>query len=353
MLRRFSYRVVLTLMLAGNLAFGPTVLVAQENPTDIPAITIRSNTRLVMVDVVVTNKNGQPVTGLKAEDFTLEENGKKQRVSIFVPPGIVNRTAPTPPPAGVLSNLPENLSPQGVPTVLLLDAMNSPFKDQAYARSQMLKYVLEQAQIGRPIAILTLTDQLHVLQQFTSDPQVLATAIKNLRPQEQILQSSGPENLLLWPQILDGRRQNLRVAGELLKHMQLVGESQDCDWTADLRLFQHVLQHLRTGIRLVLKGGVHCVQQQHGGHALRAQIFGEVRKDAGWRRSRSGAVDNARGNENGNPLFLSVLLKREILSFQSRDRLAVLVGHHHVDHHETCVRADGDCRNVRRIFLGN
>ncbi len=192
MLRRFSYRVVLTLMLAGNLAFGPTVLVAQENPTDIPAITIRSNTRLVMVDVVVTNKNGQPVTGLKAEDFTLEENGKKQRVSIFVPPGIVNRTAPTPPPAGVLSNLPENLSPQGVPTVLLLDAMNSPFKDQAYARSQMLKYVLEQAQIGRPIAILTLTDQLHVLQQFTSDPQVLATAIKNLRPQEQILQSSGP-----------------------------------------------------------------------------------------------------------------------------------------------------------------
>src|SRR5258708_1946534 len=191
MLRRFSYRVVLTLMLAGNLAFGPTVLVAQENPTDIPAITIRSNTRLVMVDVVVTNKNGQPVTGLKAEDFTLEENGKKQRVSIFVPPGIVNRTAPTPPPAGVLSNLPENLSPQGVPTVLLLDAMNSPFKDQAYARSQMLKYVLEQAQIGRPIAILTLTDQLHVLQQFTSDPQVLATAIKKIRPQDQILQSTG------------------------------------------------------------------------------------------------------------------------------------------------------------------
>lgn len=192
MLRSFSFRFVLTSMLASNLAVGPTVLVAQETPTDIPAITIRSNTRLVMVDVVVTNKNGQPVTGLKAEDFTVEENGKKQKVSIFVPPGIANRTAPTAPPPGVLSNLPENLSPQGVPTVLLLDAMNSPFKDQAYARSQMLKYVLEQAQIGRPIAILTLTDQLHVLQQFTSDPQVLATAIKNLRPQEQILQSAGP-----------------------------------------------------------------------------------------------------------------------------------------------------------------
>jgi VWFA-related protein len=192
MLHGLSFRFALSSVLAVNLAVGPTALVAQETPTDIPAITIRSNTRLVVVDVVVTNRSGQPVTGLKAEDFTVEENGKKQKVSIFVPPGITNRTAPTAPPAGVLSNRPENMSPQGVPTVLLLDAMNSPFKDQAYARSQMLKYVLEQAQIGRPIAILALTDQLHVLQQFTSDPQTLVTAIKNVRPQEQILQSSGP-----------------------------------------------------------------------------------------------------------------------------------------------------------------
>jgi VWFA-related protein len=192
MLRSLPIRFVLIAVLTWNLAIGPTVLLAQETPTDIPSLTIRSNTRLVLVDVVVTDKKGQPVTGLKAEDFTVEENGKKQKVSIFVPPGVANRTAPIPPPPGVLSNLPENMSPQGVPTVLLLDAMNSPFKDQAYARSQMLKYVLEEAQIGRPIAILTLTDKLHVLQQFTSDPQVLVTAIKNLRPQEPILQSAGP-----------------------------------------------------------------------------------------------------------------------------------------------------------------
>ena len=41
----------------------------------------------MVVDVVVTDKKGEPVTGLKAEDFTVEENGKKQKVSIFVPPG--------------------------------------------------------------------------------------------------------------------------------------------------------------------------------------------------------------------------------------------------------------------------
>src|SRR5437667_11811681 len=128
---RLSFNFVLTSALAVSLGIGHRGLAAQETPAEIPPITIRSNTRLVVVDVVVTNKNGQPVTGLKADDFAVEENGKRQKVSIFVPPGITNRTPSTPPPPGVLSNLPENMSPAGVPTVLLLDAMNSPFKDQA------------------------------------------------------------------------------------------------------------------------------------------------------------------------------------------------------------------------------
>jgi len=185
-------RAILALALIFNLLAGPAILSAQQAATDVPAITIRTSTRLVMVDVVVTDKKGEPVTGLKAENFTVEENGKKQKISVFVPPGVVSGPAPAPIPAGVLSNHPEHVRPAGVPTVLLLDACNSPFKDQAYARSQMLKYVLEQGQTGHAMAVLTLTDRLSVLQQFTSDPQVLMKAIKDYRPQEQILQGAGP-----------------------------------------------------------------------------------------------------------------------------------------------------------------
>jgi VWFA-related protein len=192
MLPNLPFRLALTSILIMNLAAGPAVLSAQQTPADVPTITIRANTRLVVVDVVVTDKKGEPVTALKPEDFTVEENGKKQKVSVFVPPGIANHTAATPAPAGVFSNHPESLTPAGIPTVLLLDAANSAFKDQAYARSQMLKYVLEQGQSGRPMAVVTLTDRLRVLQQFTSDPQVLLTAIKNFRPQEQILQPGAP-----------------------------------------------------------------------------------------------------------------------------------------------------------------
>jgi VWFA-related protein len=149
-----------------------------------PTITIRTNTRLVVVDAVVTDKKGQPVTGLKAEDFVLEENGKKQRIAFFTPPGAPHPGA-RPLPPGVLSNRPEFLKPAGVPTVLLLDGANSSFKDQAYGRWQMLKYVEQQSHTAMPTAVMTLTDHLHVLQEFTSDPEILATAIRNLRPQEQ------------------------------------------------------------------------------------------------------------------------------------------------------------------------
>src|SRR5258708_33762081 len=175
MLRRLPFGMVLALVVL-NLTVEPT-LRAQQSSAEVPSITLRTNTRLVLVDVVVTDKKGQPVTSLKAEDFTVEENGKKQKVSILVPPGTSPQVASTPAPPAILSNHPEHVAPAGIPPLLLLDAATSPFKEQAYGRSQMLKYAVEQAQLGHPMAVLALTDRLHVLQQFTSDPQVLLTAI--------------------------------------------------------------------------------------------------------------------------------------------------------------------------------
>ncbi len=183
-------RIILSFILCVVMAV-PSNLFAQDSSAGIPPVTIRANTRLVMVDVVVTDKKGQPVTGLKAEDFTVEENGKKQKVAIFTPPGAASQKI-SPPPPGVLSNHVENVGSAEPPTVLMIDALNSPFKDQAYARSEMLKYVVEQSKPGRQMAVVALTDRVHVLQQFTSDPQVLLTAIKNFRPQEQILQPAPP-----------------------------------------------------------------------------------------------------------------------------------------------------------------
>ncbi|HZP18085.1 MAG TPA: VWA domain-containing protein [Terriglobales bacterium] len=191
-------------------AVAALVVSAQENSSQIPSVTIRTSTRMVLVDVVVTKK-GQPVTGLQADDFVVEENGKKQKVSVFVPPQ-ASRTQPAPPPPGILSNHPESVGPAVTPTILLLDALNSPFKEQAYARSQMLKYVAEQGESGRPMAVLALGERLHVLQQFTSDPQVLLTAIKNFRPGQPILQPSPPAAASAVPANMEGPGSGIALA---------------------------------------------------------------------------------------------------------------------------------------------
>jgi VWFA-related protein len=191
MLSNLPFRISLASVLVLNLAAGPIMLRAQQASDEVPGVTIRTSTRLVVVDVVVRGKKGQPITDLKPENFTVEENGKKQRIATFTPPG-ANQVSPQAPPPGILSNHPESLKAAGPPTVLLIDAANSGFLDQAYGRSQMLKYALEQSQAGRPIAIMALSDRLWVLQNFTTDPKILMTAIKNLRPEQPILQPGAP-----------------------------------------------------------------------------------------------------------------------------------------------------------------
>src|ERR1700704_4378388 len=61
-----------------------------------PSPTIRVSTHLVLVDVVVTDKQGKAVTGLHPEDFVVEENGKAQKITSLVSPA-ENASAATPP----------------------------------------------------------------------------------------------------------------------------------------------------------------------------------------------------------------------------------------------------------------
>ncbi len=155
---------------------------AQQPAGDTGTPVFRATTRLVVVDVVVTDKQGKPVMGLKPEDFEVQENGKAQKVSIFVLPGQNLPPAPAVLPPGIYSNKAQYRSPGGPITVLVLDAANTQFKDQAYARLQMLKFVHEKYKPGQRMAVMTLTDSLHVLQDFTTDPQLLYNALDHFLP---------------------------------------------------------------------------------------------------------------------------------------------------------------------------
>ena len=181
--------------LIGILAITVTVggwFQASTSNSEVPAPTIRVSTHLVLVDVVVTDKQGMPVTGLHQEDFVVQEKGKNQKVAFFTAPS-ESRNQPLPElPPGIYSNKPEYRSPGGPVVVLLLDAANTPFRDQAYARQQMLQFVREEYKPGQRTAVFTLTNSLGVLQDFTADPKVLLQAIQNYQPVSQEMANGAP-----------------------------------------------------------------------------------------------------------------------------------------------------------------
>ena len=152
--------------------------------TSQPIPTLKAHTQLVIVDVVVTDSHQNPVHNLKATDFTLLENKDPQQIKTFeehtalsdakpqpippMPPGIFTNWTPTPPNSAV--------------NILLLDTLNTPLQDQSFVHDQLKKY-LNSSKSGARIAIFGLTTHLNLLQGFTSDPELLKTAINEKNPQ--------------------------------------------------------------------------------------------------------------------------------------------------------------------------
>ncbi len=183
----------LSLLILACILTGGWFQAPSSAPGEVPVPTIRVSTHLVLVDVVVTDKQGKPVTGLRAEDFVVQEKGKTQKVAFFTQPAELLKQPAPPLPPGIYSNKPEYRSPGGSLVVLLLDAANTPFKDQSYARQQMLKFVREEYKPGQRTAIFTLTNSLSVLQDFTSDPSVLQNALQKYQPTAQeMANAAGP-----------------------------------------------------------------------------------------------------------------------------------------------------------------
>ena len=184
---------LVSLLVLATIAIAGWFQAPSPSPAEIPAPTVRVSTHMVLVDVVVTDKQGNPVTGLRPEDFAVEENGKAQKISTFAAPG-ENLAAGQPLPPGIYSNRPQYRSPGGPVTAMLLDALNTPFSDQAYARRQMLSFVQQQYKPGQRMGVFSLTGSLNVLQDFTSDPDILYAALQRYNPQPQrYVAAGGPQ----------------------------------------------------------------------------------------------------------------------------------------------------------------
>lgn len=167
------------------------ILSAQQPPPERPTavessnkLVLRVSTRLVHVNVIVNDKHGKPITGLTKENFVLLDKKKPQEIRFFSAETNMLRDQPQPSLSpDTYSNRPSehaNVSPSV--TIILLDALNTTFTDQAFARKQVFRF-LEQLHPQDRVALYWLGNNLYVLNDFTNDATSLREALLHSGPE--------------------------------------------------------------------------------------------------------------------------------------------------------------------------
>ena len=190
----FSRCLALLPALAFTLAATP-IRAAQAAPpeTTAQAPTVQTTTKLVLIDVVVSQKD-QLIHGLDKAKFHVFENGEDQPILSFE-----EHRAPAEPAAGAGRVIHSELPPHtytnvpdypesGAVNVFLLDALNTPISAQMNLRRRMIDY-LANLKPGTMLAVFTLTTRLRMVTGFTSDIAAVRDMLKSPKgsPQSSML----------------------------------------------------------------------------------------------------------------------------------------------------------------------
>jgi VWFA-related protein len=166
------------------LAFG---LLAAAQP-----VKITVNTQLVVETVSVTDKSGKPVEGLTAKDFVVTEDGVVQTVS-FCEYQKMQEAAPAPAPAPVADQVAPVTRGQIAPErpgdvrykdrrllALYFDMSAMPVPDQLRAQAAAVKFIRTQMQPADLMAVLSFSDGVHVLRDYTDNRNDLENTVNKL-----------------------------------------------------------------------------------------------------------------------------------------------------------------------------
>src|ERR1700723_2851256 len=134
-----------------------------QDDTGNPAV-CHAETRLVLVDTVVTDKKGNYVRDLAQKDFKVWEDGKEQPVSSF---SFEEST-------GISDARPRYM-------VLFFDNSTMNMGDQAQARAAAAKFIDVNAGPDRLIAIAEFGGTVHISQNFTADAGRLKQVVMGLK----------------------------------------------------------------------------------------------------------------------------------------------------------------------------
>jgi VWFA-related protein len=135
---------------------------------DIPVF--KSTSRLVVLDVVVTDRYGKPVAGLTKDDFAVSEAREPQRITQFedTTEHVANAVSKTQAPL----------------TIFVLDELNTTFEEALFSRRSLIKYLRSQPEhLSAPSMIIAVTNSdFRLLHDYTQDRQQLIKTLETRQP---------------------------------------------------------------------------------------------------------------------------------------------------------------------------
>lgn len=155
-----------------------------QNPKGYQTGTIKVTARIVVLDVVVTDKKGNLIhrEDLKQDDFKVFEDAVPQTIRSFESPGKHRMPVTDKPIVNSAADL-KKIGDAPV-TILVLDELNSTFQDSAFVRQQMIKYLQAQpAVLKQPtVLMVAMNTRFQQMHDYTQDRDALIDAVKKHMP---------------------------------------------------------------------------------------------------------------------------------------------------------------------------
>lgn len=176
-MKRFSFTLIFCLLAAFS------IFAQQPSPTPDNDDVVKITTKLVQLDAIVTDANGNHVTDLTADDFEILQDGKPQKITnLSYVQTVAPETAPVEtkrigkntiiaPP--VRPGVPEN----GRLLTFIVDNCNTSWTSMYAIREGLIKFVQKQMLPTDAVAIYQTLGGASLLQQFTTDKQQLLRII--------------------------------------------------------------------------------------------------------------------------------------------------------------------------------
>src|SRR2546423_3388114 len=120
---------------------------------------IKVTSNLVNLDVIVKDKKGKPVTDLKAEDFTVIEDGVPQKIEFF-DSTLTSGSEAAQPATATGSPEPKPRTPTGFPRniiALVLDGQSTELANLKHVRAGMAKYIRERISDNDSVALFSIS----------------------------------------------------------------------------------------------------------------------------------------------------------------------------------------------------